>query len=220
MRRGSERGRSLGLVLVLAAILTLGVFAPGANAETLSSLDGTVGAVVSTPDQTDPSPTPEPSPEPSPDPSPDPAPEARGSTGDPAVTASTGSFDPGGESTIAESTQDGSGDVSEDEKNVRGSIGSWIHSVASILNELASTADVRVRAADGTSLCPGSDCGSTFNRNGFEALTFILICVILAVAGTIAILAGRRRSTLWKLATIERWTMLVWWETRRWRKLS
>jgi hypothetical protein len=111
------------------------------------------------------------------------------------VTASKESFDPGGESIIGESTQGGSGDVPEDEKNVPGSIGSWIQSVASILDELASTGDARVRAADGTSLCPGSECGSIFDASGSEALTFILVCVILAVAGTLAIRAGRRRSS-------------------------
>ncbi|HEV2906913.1 MAG TPA: hypothetical protein VGZ50_06330 [Actinomycetota bacterium] len=92
--------------------------------------------------------------------------------------------------------------------------------MASILDELALTGDAPVRAADGTSLCPGSECGSTFNARGSEVLTFLLICVILAVAGTIAILAGRRRSTLWKLATIERWAMRVWWETRQVRRAS
>ncbi len=121
---------------------------------------------------------------------------------------------------IGESTQDGSGDVPEDERSVRGSIGSWIHSVASVLNELASTGDARVRAADGTSLCPGSECGPTFDASDSEALTLIQICVILAVAGTLAIFAGRRRSTVWKLATTERWAMRVWWETRQVRRAS
>jgi hypothetical protein len=68
--------------------------------------------------------------------------------------------------------------------------------VASMLDELASTGDAPLRAADGTSLCPGSECGSIFDASGSEALTLILICVILAVAGTLAILAVRRRSTI------------------------
>jgi hypothetical protein len=68
--------------------------------------------------------------------------------------------------------------------------------VASILDELASTGDARVRAADGTSLCPGSECGPTFDASDSEALTLIQICVILPVAGTLAIRVGRRRSTI------------------------
>jgi hypothetical protein len=98
-----------------------------------------------------------------------------------------------GESVIEESTQDGSGGLVG---RVQDSIGSWIRSVASILDELASTGDAPVRAADGTSLCPGSECGSTFDASGSEVLTFLLICVIVAVAGTLAILAGRRRSMI------------------------
>jgi hypothetical protein len=96
-----------------------------------------------------------------------------------------------GESVIEESAQDGSGGGLVG--RAQDSIGSWIQSVESILDELASTGDAPVRAADGTGLCPGSECGSTLDPSGSQALTFILIGVILATAGKLASLAGRRR---------------------------
>lgn len=69
--------------------------------------------------------------------------------------------------------------------------GSWMDSVTSILEDLASTRGAPVRAAEGASLCPRAQCGSTFDS---KALAGILICV-LAVAGTLAIRKGRRSRT-------------------------
>jgi hypothetical protein len=72
---------------------------------------------------------------------------------------------------------------------------SWIQSVASILDELASTGDGPVRAAERASRCPGSECGSTSDAIGSEVLVLVLICVILAVSPErLASRAGRRRS--------------------------
>lgn len=114
------------------------------------------------------------------------------------MTASIGLFGPAtsvGESIIGESAQNDSGVVPVNSESVQGGDGSWIQSVASILDELASIGDAPVRAAEGTSLCPGSECGSTFDAIGSEALALVLICVSLAVAGTLAIRARRRRSS-------------------------
>jgi hypothetical protein len=69
---------------------------------------------------------------------------------------------------------------------------SFIGSVASIIDQLA-TIDVPVRASERGSLCPGSSCGSTADANGTKALALVTICVILAIAGTFAVRAARRR---------------------------
>ena len=61
--------------------------------------------------------------------------------------------------------------------------------MASILEELASTGAAPVRAAEGPSLCPGAQCGSTFGALGSVALAGILM-LVLAVAGTLAIGKG------------------------------
>jgi hypothetical protein len=78
---------------------------------------------------------------------------------------------------------------------VQDSIGSWIRSVASILDELASTGDARVRAADGTSLCPGSECGSTSDAGQWPLILILVLIAgnaFLAVAVIFAVRARRR----------------------------
>jgi hypothetical protein len=131
-------------------------------------------------------PSPVPSPSPVPTPSPDPAPEARGAIGDPAVRASTSPFGLGAESV----NQYGSGVAPE---SVQGVIGSWIRSLASILDELTSTEGARVRAADGASPCLGSECGSTSDRGRWTVILVLIVAgsALLAGAGTFAISARR-----------------------------
>jgi hypothetical protein len=152
----------------------------------------------------DPSPSPSPSPQPTPSPRPDPTPSPRpdptpSPTTSPAVTAQRGLYGPGttsgGGSHIGEGAQRDPGVEPVDEESVPGGAGSFIRSVASILYDLASTGDAPVRAAERTSLCPGSECGSTIGAIGSKAVALVLICVILAVAGALAIRAGLRRST-------------------------
>lgn len=95
-----------------------------------------------------------------------------------------------GESNFADSALNDPASASADSENVVA--GSWMESVASILEELASTG-APVRAAEGASRCPGAQCGSTFNGIGSKALAGILI--VLMVAGTLAIRQGRRSRT-------------------------
>jgi hypothetical protein len=99
-----------------------------------------------------------------------------------------------GASIIGESAQNDPGVVPKDPANRRGGAGSWIHSVASILVELAATGDAPVRAAEGPSRCPGPECPSIFDAIVSEAPALLLTCVILALAGTLMTRAGRRRS--------------------------
>lgn len=68
---------------------------------------------------------------------------------------------------------------------------SWIQTVASILHELASPGNGSVRAAEAASLCPGSDCVSARDADSSPWMSFVVICAILAVAGTLAVRAGR-----------------------------
>jgi outer membrane biosynthesis protein TonB len=169
-----------------------------------------------TPDPT-PSPTPEPppspTPEPTPDPIPDPAPEAPApTTEDPAVTTSTGLFGPGeasgsGSDGLPLKLQDGGlgGSITGESQNASGAV----------LVDAETQGDAAAREAENTSPCSGSEsssCESTFQAiggpliqsltsflselavTGSEALTLAQICVILAVSGSLAIRAGRRRS--------------------------
>ena len=97
-----------------------------------------------------------------------------------------------GESTFADGAQNDPASDLADLEDVVAAL--WMDSVASILEELASTDGAPVRAAEGASLCPEAQCGSTFDAIGSTALAGILICV-LAVVGTLAIRRnGRRRS--------------------------
>ncbi|MDQ5875197.1 MAG: hypothetical protein M3526_07435, partial [Actinomycetota bacterium] len=142
---------------------------------------------------------PTPSPDPAPEPTPDPGPGAPAPTpGGPTNPTSPGLFGPGATSefNIGESAENDPGVVRLNEESVQGGAGSlFIESVASILDELASSADSTVRAAEGTSSCLGPQCGSTFDSLGSKALAIILISVILAVVAALATRAGRRRSS-------------------------
>ena len=70
-----------------------------------------------------------------------------------------------------------------------------IQSVTLVLEELAST-DAAVGAAEGMSPCRGTECGSAFDATGSDALTLLVLCIILAVAATLVIRAGRKRSNV------------------------
>jgi hypothetical protein len=97
-------------------------------------------------------------------------------------------------SIIGESAQNDPGVVLKDPANTRGDAGSLIHSVASILVELAATGDAPVRAVEGASRCRGPDCRSILGAIVSEARALLLICLMLAVGGTLVVRAGRRRS--------------------------
>ena len=135
-----------------------------------------------------PTPTPTLTPHPTPTPTHDTTPEAT------AVTAPTEPSGPEAtspdESTVGEIARNGSTPELQDPENE--GVDSWVDSMALILEELASTGDGPVRAAEGASLCPGAQCGSASDAIGSTALAGILICV-LVVAGMVAIRVGRRR---------------------------
>jgi hypothetical protein len=157
-----------------------------------------------------PTPTPAPSPHPTPTPSPNPTPKPRPpSTGTPPTSGGTG-VSPGapgagstpgsgshavrrfqeigvGKSTMAEKPKAHPDPAPVDDGS------SFIDSVASILDQLASV-DTSVGQAERGSLCPTSACGVTADAPGSRARMLISICVFLAVAGTLATRAGRRRS--------------------------
>lgn len=80
----------------------------------------------------------------------------------------------------------------DDAESVQGG-GSWIEAVESILDELASTEETAVRAADGRSPCSGSECSSTFGP--VRALVLVSVGLLLAVAGVFVIRAARRSNT-------------------------
>ena len=157
-----------------------------------------------------PTPTPAPSPHPTPAPSPHPTTKPRpSSAGTPPTSGGTG-VSPGapgagstpgsgshivrrfqeigvGKSTIAEKPKAHPNPAPVDDGS------SFIDSVASILDQLASV-DTSVGQVERGSLCPTSACGVTADAPGSRALMLISICVFLAVAGTLAMRAGRRRS--------------------------
>ena len=64
--------------------------------------------------------------------------------------------------------------------------GSLIESVASILDELASTD----KAADDRSICAASQCPSTFGP--VRALALVSVILLLVVAGVFVVRAARR----------------------------
>ena len=158
-----------------------------------------------TPDPPDP--TPEPTPEPMPEPTPDPAAEAQTTE---AVTASTELSGPGeasGSDGLPLKLQDvGLGGPISGKSRIASGV---------VPVEAESQGDATAIEAEEASPCPGSEssgCESTFHAiggpliqsltsivgalalTGLEALTLAQICVILAVSGTLAICAGRRRS--------------------------
>jgi hypothetical protein len=94
-----------------------------------------------------------------------------------------------GRSISEESAQNDPGVEPRKEESVQGSVVSWIRS---ILEELASTPNGAVRGAEGTSLCPGSKCGSTLDGM-VVALVLIIGNALLVVTIALAIRARRLR---------------------------
>lgn len=208
MRRRRGHFHSLGLVSVSAALLTLGTLPLEAFAESMPSTpDRAVDAFVLTSDRLGPAkkpPVPTPSPSPAPTPSPTAAP-----TWSPSPTSGV-SAEPSGPGTISGSVSDSApvtpqrerlGDsivgknALDDGESVQGRTSSFIESLASILQNLVSTEDTAVRAAERTSLCPGSACGSILNAIGTKP-ALVLICVVLLVAGALAFRVWRRRTNI------------------------
>lgn len=171
-----------------------------------------------------PTPTPDPSPAPTPSPTqaptptvtpaptstptltPDPTPEPTHSPA-PDVAAVTGSPKPfgpeatsGGRSPAGDNARNGSGYEFANSQNV--GAGSWMESVTSILEDL-SAGGGPVKAAEGTSLCPGAKCGSGSDDLGSTALAGIVICV-LAVTGTLAIREEQRSKAAGRRGSISR----------------
>jgi hypothetical protein len=81
----------------------------------------------------------------------------------------------------------------DDAESMQGG-GSLIESVASILDELASTDDgTAVRAADGQSICPGSECPSTFGPVRALALVSVVLLLVFVIRAARRSNAGSAR---------------------------
>jgi hypothetical protein len=76
------------------------------------------------------------------------------------------------------------------EEPVQGSSGSLIQAIASVVEELTSTANETVTGAAGRSLCRGSKCGSSF-----DARVFVLIIGTATLIFAIALLIRVRRQS-------------------------
>jgi hypothetical protein len=89
----------------------------------------------------------------------------------------------------------GSGDEG-DASSARDGTGSLFTTVASIIDELASSDDRAIRAAEAPTSCPGFACASPTDATEDRALLFIvLICLPIAFAGVLVLRARSRRST-------------------------
>ena len=166
------------------------------------------------------SPDPEPSPSsesPSPDPDPTPSPTSTSSPApNPAPTSPPGTTPapppddptaPGGAPRQGD-TPSGSGDVppgpyetaldlfeGSADRGARDGTGSLFGTVASIIDELASSDGQAIQAAEAPSTCPGSACASSPDAAGTRTLFIVLICLAIASAGALVIRAMSRRST-------------------------
>jgi hypothetical protein len=169
----------------------------------------------------DPSPSSEPSPEPSPSPSPDPTSSPThtsspipnpSTTSPPGTTPAPPGGDPTGSGGAGGDTPLGSSEVPPDPHQAalgliggsadrgdaglaRDGTGSLFTTVASIIDELASSDDRAIRAAEAPTQCPGLGCGSPTEATTTRALFIVLTCLAIAVAGAVVILARSRRST-------------------------
>jgi outer membrane biosynthesis protein TonB len=226
------RGRAGRVAWILAAVLTMGSFAPAIAGQMTPPGMGALTPGPDPSDQTDvetspPAPTPTPSPEPTPTPTPTPSPEPSPTptqtpepsppptpepsphstppgpkpTRAPTSSVDGGSVDPIGspasfdpppqehhvgleESSDTESLQQHAG--------VAGRTSSFIESVTSILDQLASV-DAPV---GGPQLpCHTSVCGSPLDLTRSTALALASICIVLAVAGAFGVWARGRRSS-------------------------
>jgi outer membrane biosynthesis protein TonB len=165
-------------------------------------------------------PSPDPSPEPSPEPSPSPDPTSSPPpTPDPAPTSPprnpplpaddpiTSGGAPG-ETDTPLSTDGvtlspfeaalsllGGSTGQEDASSPRVGTGSLFETVGSIIDELTSSNDPAIRAAEAPSTCPGSACLSSTDAKGTRTSFIVLICLAIAIAGALVIRAMSRRST-------------------------
>jgi hypothetical protein len=207
--RGRRRVHLASVVALSAIAFTLSVAAPGAIAQE--------------PPPT-PSPTPEPSPEPSADPSPEPSPSPDPtssppptSSPDPAPTSPSRNPPPpaddpttseGGPGHTPLSTDGvplspfeaalsllGGSTDQEDAGSPPVGTGSLFETVGSIIDELTSSDDRVIRAAEVPSTCAGVACGSPNDVTRTRTLFIVLICLAVAIAGAFAIRATSRRST-------------------------
>jgi hypothetical protein len=209
--RGRRRVHLASVVALSAIAFTLSVEAPGAIAQEPPP----------TPSPT-PEPSPEPSPDPSPEPSPSPDPTSSPpptSSPDPAPTSpsrnppppaddpTTSEGGPGQTDTplstdgvplspfeAALSLLGGSTDQ-EDAGSPPVGTGSLFETVGSIIDELTSSDDRVIRAAEVPSTCAGVACGSPNDVTRTRTLFIVLICLAVAIAGAFAIRAMSRRST-------------------------
>ena len=217
--RGPRRRRVLqaGAVAFLTIAFSLSVAAPGAIAQEPPPTPSP------TPEPS-PEPSPDPSPEPSPEPSPSPDPTSSppptsSPTPDPAPTSpprnpplpaddpTTSGGAPGQTDTplstdgvtlspfeAALSLLGGSTDQ-EDASSPRVGTGSLFETVGSIIDELTSSDDGVIRAAEAPSTCSELACGSSTVVKRTGTFFIVLICLAMAIAGAIVIRAMSRRST-------------------------
>ena len=183
MARGSKRWRrrrvlQAGTVAFLTIAFSLSVAAPGAIAQELPP---------------PPTPTPDPAPTSPPRNPPLPADDpttsggAPGETDTPLTDGVTLSPFEAALSLLGGSTGQ------EDASSPRVGTGSLFETVGSIIDELTSSNDPAIRAAEAPSTCPGSACVSSTDAKG--TLFIVLICLAIAVAGALVIRAMSRRST-------------------------
>jgi hypothetical protein len=83
----------------------------------------------------------------------------------------------------------------QDAGSPRVGTGSLFETVGSIIDELASSDDGVIRAAEVPSTCSGLTCGSSTVVKRTGALFIVLICLAVAIAGALVIRAMSRRST-------------------------
>lgn len=216
-RRRRRRVLQAGTVAFLTIAFSLIGAAPGAIAQEPPPTPSPTPEPSSEPS---PDPSPEPSPEPSPSPDPTSSPPPTSSpTPDPAPTSPprnpplpaddpTTSGGASGETDTPLSTDGltpspfeaalsllGGGTGQEDASSPRAGTGSLFETVGSIIDELTSSDDPAIRAAEAPSTCPGSACVSSTDAKGTRTLFIVLICLAIAVAGAIVIRAMSRRST-------------------------
>jgi outer membrane biosynthesis protein TonB len=157
------------------------------------------------------SPTPQPSSSPTPtsSPTPDPAPTSPPRPPAPTDDGPSGSGGaPGGTDTSLRSDErplnpyDGGQDPfgGSEPGEVAGFAGdgseSLFGTVASIIDELTTTGDRAIQAAEAPSTCPGSSCDSSTDATGTRALFIVLTCLAIAFAGALVIRARDRRPAI------------------------
>lgn len=209
--RGRSRVHLARLTALSAIAFTLSVSAPVAFAQEPPP----------TPSPT-PEPSPEPSPDPSPEPSPDPTfspPPTSSPTPDPAPTSPPRNPPPPADDPTTSGGGPGQTDTppstdgvplspfeaalsllgrstdQEDASPPRVGTGSLFETVGSIIDELTSSDDRVIRAAEVPSTCSGLACGSSTDVKRTGTLFIVLMCLAIAIAGTLIIRAMSGRST-------------------------